>query len=156
MCAPCRAQLAKGTLNALGAHDVRVARGTDAGRKDEDLLHEFDSAPYLAAEDEVERLSGHELVFDAIRDAAEHRHYVSIVLNSATGCTEPSSASTSSSSKRRASPSRSRRPRLGAPSLPSEFPSSSTSSRRSSAEIARLRLSRHHRILEASHLAAPR
>ena len=77
-----RARLAKGTLNALGAHDVVVARGTDAGRKDE-ALHDFESCPYLAAESEIDLRSGHEIIFEHIRHAKDNGHYISIVLNSA-------------------------------------------------------------------------
>ena len=44
-----RARLAKGTLNVLGAHDVRVAVGSDGGRPGEEIHeYEFAAAPYLA------------------------------------------------------------------------------------------------------------
>ena len=47
-----RARLAKGTLNALGAHEILVAAGSDGGRANETLHdYEFEACPYLAPDD---------------------------------------------------------------------------------------------------------
>ena len=85
-----RARLAKGTANALGAYDVRVASGSAAGRHDEeDASATFDACPYLASEDELWGVgehgaaAGHELVFDALRAARASGQQLTIVLNSA-------------------------------------------------------------------------
>ena len=47
-----RARLAKGTLNALGAHEVRVGAGTDGGKEGEAIHeYEFEACPHLAPVD---------------------------------------------------------------------------------------------------------
>ncbi|KAL1526818.1 hypothetical protein AB1Y20_015510 [Prymnesium parvum] len=79
-----RARLAKGTLNALGAHDVPVAKGSDGGRPGEEIhSYEFDACPYLAPEHELDPRGGHELAFAALRDSREGGHKITIVLCSA-------------------------------------------------------------------------
>ena len=76
-----RARLAMGTLNALGAHDVCVAKGTDGGRPGEEIHdYEFDACLYLAPEAELDARGGHELAFDAMRTAAAAGHKITIVL----------------------------------------------------------------------------
>ena len=79
-----RARLAKGTLNALGAHDVRVAVGTDGGRPGEEIHeYEFAACPYLAPESELHAGGGHELAFAALREAKAANRQLAVVLNSA-------------------------------------------------------------------------
>jgi len=76
-----RARLAKGTLNALGAHDVLVAVGSDGGRPGEEIHdYEFDACPYLAPEAELDPRGGHELAFAAMADAKAKGHKITIVL----------------------------------------------------------------------------
>jgi len=79
-----RARLAKGTLNALGAHDVRVAKGSDGGQANEEIHdYEFAHVPYLAPESELDERGGHELIFAALSEARKKSHKITIVLNSA-------------------------------------------------------------------------
>lgn len=79
-----RARLAKGTLNALGAADVRVAVGSDGGRPGEEIHeYEFAATPYLAPESELHPGGGHELAFTALREAKAASRPLAIVLNSA-------------------------------------------------------------------------
>lgn len=79
-----RARLAKGTLNALGAHDVRVAKGSDGGQADLEIHdYEFDKCPYLAPKSELDERGGLELFFTALDEARQAGRKISIVLNSA-------------------------------------------------------------------------
>ena len=65
-----RARLAKGTLNALGAHEILVAAGSDGGRANETLHdYEFEACPYLAPDDELDPRGGHELSLAAIEQS---------------------------------------------------------------------------------------
>ena len=75
-----RARLAKGTANALGAHDVRVARGFDSGKR---AKVDVNNCPYLAPISEIETRSGHELALEAIQEAKLANTTISIVVNSA-------------------------------------------------------------------------
>ena len=67
-----RARLAKGTVSALGANDIRVAKGSRGGERPAKgkgkFAYEFD-CPYLADESEIDDLPGHELAFAAIEQA---------------------------------------------------------------------------------------
>ena len=67
-----RARLAKGTVSALGANDIRVAKGSRGGERPAKgkgkFAYEFD-CPYLADESEIDELPGHELAFAAIEQA---------------------------------------------------------------------------------------
>ena len=79
-----RARLAKGTLNALGAHDVRVAKGSDGGQANTEIHdYEFAQCPYLAPESELDVRGGHELIFAALAEAKKANHQLTFVLNSA-------------------------------------------------------------------------
>jgi len=79
-----RARLAKGTVNALGAHDVRVGVGSDGGRPNEEIHeYEFMACPYLAPESELHPQGGHELAFRALEEAKAAGRQLAIVLNSA-------------------------------------------------------------------------
>ena len=82
-----RARLAKGTVSALGANDVRVAKGSRGGEsaKQSKFAYEFD-CPYLAEESELDELAGHELAFAAIEQARSEDHKLAFVLCSA--CTD--------------------------------------------------------------------
>ena len=77
-----RARLAKGTAIALGAHDVRVAKGSDAGKTDAPA-HNIEDVSYLAPDSELENISGHELAFSAMRESRETGHKLTIVCCSA-------------------------------------------------------------------------
>ena len=67
-----RARLAKGTLNALGAHEILVAAGSDGGRANETLHdYEFEACPYLAPDDELDPRGGHELSLAAIEQSRD-------------------------------------------------------------------------------------
>ena len=79
-----RARLAKGTVTVLGANDVPVAVGTSFGAKDDN--YDFKTCSYLAPEDELEKESGQELAFSAIRQSKEAGHKLAFVLCSV--CTD--------------------------------------------------------------------
>ena len=72
-----RARLAKGTVSALGANDIRVAKGSRGGERPAKgkgkFAYEFD-CPYLADESEIDELPGHELAFAAIEQAPPSPH----------------------------------------------------------------------------------
>jgi len=79
-----RARLAKGTLNALGAHETRVGAGSDGGRANETLHdYEIEACPYLAPDEELDPRGGHELALAAIRDSRDHGRKITLVLFSA-------------------------------------------------------------------------
>ena len=79
-----RARLAKGTLNALGAHEIKVAAGSDGGRANETLHdYEIEACPYLAPDEELDARGGHELALAAIRDSRDNGRKITLVLFSA-------------------------------------------------------------------------
>lgn len=80
-----RARLAKGTSNVLGFHDVRVAAGSDGGRRNEDLSSDpsMIQTPYMASEQELDEREGHELIFAAMREAKSGMRKVAFVCCSA-------------------------------------------------------------------------
>lgn len=79
-----RARLAKGTMQALGDADVRVAAGSDGGRRGEELHeYEFAHCAYLAGPADLSQQAGHELFFSALHDARGDQRRVCVVLNSA-------------------------------------------------------------------------